>query len=214
MAEPPTVAVVDSDVGRRNRVARLFYDISRHVEPFETVDELQGCWPEADILLVHDDSTLGRCLEAMFNRGSWFPIIASGADPPVSRVADAILMGAMDYLAWPTTAEVIESRLRLLATRSQSISGLRQRVARSRQLVASLTPREREVLFCLAGGATNKIAARQLQLSPRTVEIHRANMMGKLGATHLGEAVSLAVYSDLTVRSPGDRVVDPLICQP
>jgi FixJ family two-component response regulator len=214
MAEPATVVVVDSDAGRRNNVARLFYAIFRHVEPFETVDELEGCWPEADILLVHDDSALNTCLEAVFNRGRWFPVIAYAVDPPVSRVADAILMGAMDYLAWPTTTEVIESRLHLLATRSQSITELRQRVARSRQLVASLTPREREVLFCLASGATNKIAARQLRLSPRTVEIHRANMMGKLGATHLGEAVSLAVYSDLTVRSSSDRVVDPLICQP
>ncbi|MBL0922469.1 MAG: response regulator transcription factor, partial [Phycisphaerales bacterium] len=72
-----------------------------------------------------------------------------------------------------------------------------QLMARRVDPLAALTPREREVLDWLAEGSSNKAIARELDISPRTVEIHRANMMTKLGARHAAEAVRLKLEAKL-----------------
>jgi DNA-binding NarL/FixJ family response regulator len=72
---------------------------------------------------------------------------------------------------------------------------LREAVARSR--IERLTPREREVLSGVAGGLSNRAIAEQLAISPRTVEIHRANMLQKIGANHTSEAIRVAIEAAL-----------------
>lgn len=210
-----SVVIVDSDAVRRNSIARLLYATSYHVEPYESFDELRDYWPDVAILLVNDeDGALKGMFELMHERGSWLPIMAYGVDPDPSRVADVIISGALDYLRWPFESEQILERLRLLSVRCEAFGELRRRASRSHLLVDTLTRRERQILFCLANGASNKSVARELQISPRTVEIHRANMMGKLGATHLGEAISIALYSDLSKAGADERTFDPLVIHP
>jgi len=70
---------------------------------------------------------------------------------------------------------------------------------KARTRIANLSTREREVLHWLAEGSSNKAIARELDISPRTFEIHRANMMAKLGAKHAAEAVRLRLESDMEV---------------
>jgi FixJ family two-component response regulator len=67
----------------------------------------------------------------------------------------------------------------------------------ARDRISTLSTREREVLDWLAEGSSNKAIARELDISPRTVEIHRANMMNKLGARHAAEAVRLRLEAKL-----------------
>jgi FixJ family two-component response regulator len=67
----------------------------------------------------------------------------------------------------------------------------------ARSLISCLSGREREVLDWLTRGSSNKVIARELDISPRTVEIHRANMMAKLGASHAAEAVRLKLEARL-----------------
>jgi DNA-binding CsgD family transcriptional regulator len=67
----------------------------------------------------------------------------------------------------------------------------------ARGRIENLSAREREVLDWLAQGSSNKAIARELQISPRTVEIHRANMMAKLGASHAADAVRLRIEADI-----------------
>ena len=74
---------------------------------------------------------------------------------------------------------------------AHSIGSMQRRAVEARNRLASLTPREREVLDLVSGGASNKVIARELEISPRTVEIHRANMMNKLEASHPADAVRL-----------------------
>ena len=193
------VVVLDSDSERRQHSARLLYDEAWHVEPYECVDELQGFWPNADIIIVHDDGqTIQSIFEFMLEQGCWYPVIAYAADPELSRVVDVILMGALDYLRLPTTREELRERLVLVSNRQRSISEVRSKAAHCQRLVEKLTLRERDVLFRLAKGASNKKIARELQISPRTIEVHRANMMGKLGVSHVGEAVSIAFHAGMT----------------
>jgi FixJ family two-component response regulator len=205
----PAAIVIDPESLRRNRIARLLYDAGWHVEPFDCTDELTVFWPSASMLMTHDDdATLLRTFDLMLDRGRWSPIIVYADDPEPARIVDVILTGAMDYLKWPFSRALLQDRLRTLAERENSYSEVRQRVSRSRRMVASLTPREREVLFSLTRGASNKTIARQLQISPRTIEIHRANMMGKLGVKHVGEAISMALYSELSNSQSEDEAYD------
>ena len=60
-----------------------------------------------------------------------------------------------------------------------------------------LSKRERQVLELLARGSSNKLIARELSISPRTVEIHRANMLNKIGANHTSEAIRIAIEASL-----------------
>jgi len=94
---------------------------------------------------------------------------------------------------------VLESEPRSFArtprARSVSTSKLREAVARSR--VERLTRREREVLAGVAGGLSNRLIGEKLKISPRTVEIHRANMLSKMGANHTSEAIRIAIEAAL-----------------
>ena len=67
----------------------------------------------------------------------------------------------------------------------------------ARTQIEKLTRREREVLTGIASGLSNRLIGERLAISPRTVEIHRANMLNKLGANHTSEAIRIAIEADL-----------------
>ncbi len=72
---------------------------------------------------------------------------------------------------------------------------MREAIARSR--IERLTRREREVLAGVADGLSNRLIGEKLSISPRTVEIHRANMLNKMGANHTSEAIRIAIEASL-----------------
>ena len=74
---------------------------------------------------------------------------------------------------------------------------MRLREARARSRVQKLTRREREVLTGVAAGLSNRLIGEKLSISPRTVEIHRANMLNKMGANHTSEAIRIAIEASL-----------------
>jgi FixJ family two-component response regulator len=205
----PAVVVLDSDPARRNALVRLLYVSAWHVEPYESFAELQAFLPSGSIVIAHDDDAIPRKIfDLLLERGTWRPIVFYAGDPDPSRIVDVILMGAMDYLRWPFASALLNERLRLLLERQSSVAELRQKASRSKKLIATLTQREREVLFFLAQGASNKSIAQQLRLSPRTIEIHRGNMMSKLGVKHVGEAISIALYADMSGPRGDDESFD------
>jgi FixJ family two-component response regulator len=190
--------ILDADAGRRNALVRALYGATWHVEPCDSFAELQAFWPDDGVVIAHDDGAIPeRIFELMAERGWWRPVAVYAGDPAPSRIVDVVLMGAMDYFAWPMADRLLDERLRLAIERHASFAELRQKASRSKMLVASLTGREREVLLALVEGASNKSIARDLGLSPRTVEIHRGNMMTKLRVKHVGEAISIALYAGL-----------------
>jgi FixJ family two-component response regulator len=209
------IVLVDSDRLRRNDVARFFYHSGRHVEPYESFEELRNFWPQVGIVFLHDDDDALRAIfDLMLDRGCWLPVIVYAARPEPSRIVDVILMGAMDYLEWPMGSDELAARLALLTERKASFAELRRKAVRSQRLVDTLSQREREVLFALAHGATNKTIARDLQISPRTIEIHRSNMMMKLGVHHLGEAITIALYADFASFGSDEDSSDPFALLP
>ena len=168
------------------------------MEPFEDPAELFGRWPRDGLLLVHDsDGAIGLLLEHMGRTGDWLPIIAFAEEPPTRTIVAAVLQGAVDYLVWPFTEADLGESVAIAIARAHSVAGskLKEAVARSR--VERLTRREREVLAGVAGGLSNRLIGEKLKISPRTVEIHRANMLSKMGAHHTSEAIRIAIEASL-----------------
>jgi DNA-binding NarL/FixJ family response regulator len=85
----------------------------------------------------------------------------------------------------------------LAEDRARSVAGAKLREAVARSRVERLTRREREVLAGVAGGLSNRLIGERLSISPRTVEIHRANMLNKMGASHTSEAIRIAIEASL-----------------
>jgi len=190
--------LVDSDVRRRASLSHSLSAYDVHVEPFETVRELAASWPRAGTILIHETgSAVSDLIGEMARCGTWFPIVAFAEHPRIAEVVGAILDGAVDYLSWPVSNEDLLAAL----TRAQGRSGrlgnarLRETIARGR--IERLTEREREVLDCVASGLSNRKIGEKLDISPRTVEIHRANMLNKLGASHTSQAIRIAIEAEL-----------------
>ncbi len=136
-------------------------------------------------------------LERLSRLGIWLPLIAFDAQPRPGRIVDAIKAGALDYLSLPLDPERFARCLARIEKEAELFGQARRRMIEARDRISSLSTREREVLDWLAEGSSNKVIARELDISPRTVEIHRANMMSKLGARHAAEAVRLKLEAKL-----------------
>lgn len=192
------IILVDGDVRRRATISHYLSGRGIHVEPFETVAELDGHWPRQGLILVHDaDGTIPALTEHLVRSGNWLPVVAFGEGPAPRRIVDAILGGAIDYVAWPFDDAELTHTFETAEDRAENVghAKLREAVARSR--IERLTPREREVLIGVVAGQSNRTIAEQLAISPRTVEIHRANMLHKIGATHTSDAIRIAIEAAL-----------------
>ncbi len=126
------------------------------------------------------------------------PIIVLGSSRDgVAFAVQAMRLGVVDFVAMPCAPET------LLAAVASALADIRQVAERhhaamlARSRVAAMSPREREVLDRLLTGGTNKSIAKELGISPRTVEVHRAHLMERLGARTLSEAVLSAAAAGL-----------------
>lgn len=108
-----------------------------------------------------------------------------------------MLDGAIGYAAWPGCGETLTKVLREAGTRSGAAlsAGSRQVWAMAR--IEKLSPREREILAGMVEGLSNRLIGQHLAISPRTVELHRANLLAKIGAKHSADAIRLAIEASL-----------------
>lgn len=194
MKQRPTLHIVDGSSRSRAEHARLAFSLGHHCEVYADASELVAAPPRSGIVLAHDDpdgAGVEDVLQALAAQGVWLPVVATSEDPTPSRVVGAIKAGALDYLRLPLIPERLAESLARIALEAEAYGEARRKMVEARSRIASLSPREREVLDWLAEGSSNKMIARELEISPRTVEIHRANMMAKLGASHAAQAVKL-----------------------
>jgi len=190
--------LVDGDVRRRAAISHCLSGSTIHVEPFEDSSELITRWPKNGLLLVHDDGrSIANLLGQMGRLGQWLPVIGYAQDPSTRQVVSAVLEGAIDYIAWPFTGEEIAQVVDHAESKAEVFGSAKLREALARSRVDRLTKREREVLSGVAGGLSNRMIGERLSISPRTVEIHRANMLTKMGANHTSEAIRIAIEAAL-----------------
>jgi two-component system response regulator FixJ len=128
-------------------------------------------------------------------RGIEWPVVVMTGHGEVSVAVQAMKAGAVDFLEKPFGEDVLLASLErafgLLKDRTEKAD--RRRAAQDR--IDQLSSRENEVLRGLMGGLSNKLLARRLDISLRTVEMHRANMMDRLAVGSLAEALTLAVQA-------------------
>jgi two-component system, LuxR family, response regulator FixJ len=123
------------------------------------------------------------------------PVIVITGHGDVPLAVEAMKYGAVDFLEKPYEDELLLGSVRSALNRSQQDATRDAKRAEVEAHLATLTNREREVLEGLVAGKPNKIIAFDLAISPRTVEIYRANVMTKMGAASLSELVRMALVS-------------------
>ena len=193
-----SLALIDGNLRRRVAICRQLRAFGKHAEPFEDISDMKAVWPHSGLILALDESdTIRSLVDHMSDTGTWLPILAYAESPNARQIACAVLEGAVGYIAWPfDQADLIEA----ITTALKQADGLRQsrlRQAEARIRIGALTRREREVLAAVANGLSNRLIGQQLGISPRTVEIHRSNMLHKIGAHHTSEAIRIAIEASL-----------------
>lgn len=196
MDERVTMHLVGGDSRSRATQSRLVLRMGHHAEVYADLVELLDSPPREGVIIASACVVAGgveAVLDALVDAGIAIPLVAAREAPQLEEIVDAIHGGALDFLALPLD----ESGLQRVVSHLHSDEGrhaeARRRLIEARNRIAHLSPRESEVLDWLAEGYSNKAIARELEISPRTVEIHRANMMGKIGARHAAEAVRLSL---------------------
>ena len=192
--------IVGGDSRLRAEQARLAFSLGHHAEVYSDLPELIDTRPGEGVIIACEDvlsSGLDRLLDKLGDAGIWLPVIAASHAPDVDQVVQAIRAGALDYLRLPLTEAEFARMVDHVRADNGRHADARRRVVEARQRISMLSRREREVLDWLSAGCSNKAIARALDISPRTVEIHRANMMDKLGATHAADAVRLRMEAGI-----------------
>lgn len=130
--------------------------------------------------------------QALKERGVALPVVIMTGHGDVSLAVRAMKAGAVEFIEKPFEKAVLLSAIEQGFEQLRRSGSVRERALDAGVRLQVLTPREREVLDGLASGLPNKTIAYDLGISPRTVEIHRANLMTKLEVRSLSEALRLA----------------------
>jgi two-component system response regulator FixJ len=197
-AQGLVVHIVDDDEAVRLSLALLLSSFGLTAQTYESaevlLDRIDGIAPGCLVVDVRMPGMDGLELQAeLQERGCALPVVVVTGHADVGLAVKAMKAGAFDFIEKPYSEEnllqAVRSALARVADERQSDTIAE--AARAR--IAVLTPREREVLGRLVEGRPNKVIAHELGISPRTVEIHRANMMEKLACRSLAEAVRVAI---------------------
>ncbi|KWV94266.1 response regulator transcription factor [Erythrobacter sp. AP23] len=200
MKERQILHIVGGSSRCRAEQSHLVYELGHHCETYSDAHEFLERPPEEGVILARDDPGRGGAagiLSALAGNGVWFPVIATAPEPRPGNVVNAVKAGALDYLSLPLRPTRLAQALQRISEDLDVYTQARRRMVEARSRIASLSPREREVLDWLAEGCSNKAIASKLNISPRTVENHRANLMSKLRAEHPAQAVRLQLEAHL-----------------
>ncbi|MCP3713290.1 response regulator [Paraburkholderia sp. CNPSo 3274] len=195
------VFVVDDDEHVRNALCRVLRSFAFSVQAFESASAFaQGAdltnAPSCLLLDLQLPDLNG--IELQRQLGGIMPIVFISAHGELGTAVQAMKAGATDFLAKPVEASVlIEATGRALERGRQLFEqrGLRAEIERR---VASLSPREREVMALVVTGRPNKLVARELGTAEKTIKIHRAHVMQKMRVTSLAALVRLVLRHGLT----------------
>ncbi|XUM20045.1 response regulator FixJ [Bradyrhizobium oligotrophicum S58] len=198
MAERAKVYVIDDDEAMRDSLNFLLDSSGFDVTLFENAEIFLGRLPTLNFGCVVSDVRMPgidgiELLKRMKAAGSSFPILVMTGHGDVPLAVEAMKLGAVDFLEKPFEDErlvaMIETAIQQAEPAAKNESVAQDILAR----VASLSPRERQVMDGLMAGLSNKLIAREYDISPRTIEVYRANVMTKMGANSLSELVRLAM---------------------
>ena len=194
------VHIVDQDAGRRAQLASQLYASKIHAEIYESIEEFFDCALTRGVVLISDEphqADLGSAIEAMQMEIGYLPVALYSPSPNPREIIEAMSWGVLDYLQWPCSTADLICAVRRLVDAGERMGRRERRYAKAQKLIRLLSGREMDVLKCLVSGASNNEIASRLGISPRTVEVHRANMMRRLNARSVADAVRIGLYAGL-----------------
>jgi two-component system, LuxR family, response regulator FixJ len=195
MAGSAVVHLIDDDEDVRRALAFLLGTAGLAVKVYESAvlflekydGSRDGCIV-SDVRMPEMDGI--QLLRRLSELNVKLPVIVMTGHADVAMAVEAMKVGAVDFIEKPFSDEILLAAIQTaLARDGRATDNLDQ----IRTRLASLTPREKEVLDGLLAGHPNKTIAYDLGLSPRTVEVHRANVMTKMGAGSLSELVRMTI---------------------
>jgi two-component system response regulator FixJ len=196
------VYVIDDDEAMRDSLDFLLNSSGFDVALFENAQGFLDALPKLALGCVVSDVRMPgidgiELLKRMKALHSPFPVIIMTGHGDVPLAVEAMKLGAVDFLEKPFEDDrlitMIEAAIRQAEPAARSEALTQDIVAR----IATLSPRERQVMKGLIAGLSNKLIARDYDISPRTIEVYRANVMTKMQAGSLSELVRLAMRGGL-----------------
>jgi len=207
MSDRPTVFIVDDDEAVLRLLHTLISSVDLEVETFRTaqafLDAFKPTRRGCILLDIRMPGMSGLELQReLRERGIRLPVIFLSGHGDVQVAVHAMKAGAADFIEKPFNNDLLRDRVQKAVAESQYADQTRMRKDEVEMRIATLTPREQQVLDLVALGNTNKTIARQLAISQRTVEIHRAKVMDKMRAESLAELVRMVALLDFWKKRP------------
>ena len=192
----PTVYIVDDDDGMRRALGILMttvgYQPATFAGPREFLAKYDPNQSGCLVLDVRMPEMSGLEVQQHLNRnGSMLPVILVSGHGDIPMAVQAMKDGAFDFLQKPFRDQELLDRINAALKQDAENRASVDRLADLKQRADSLTPREREVMALVVDGKANKVIAIDLGLSERTVEIHRSNVMEKMGARSVAHLVKM-----------------------
>jgi FixJ family two-component response regulator len=195
------VFIVDDDEAVRSSLTLLLKAFGWPAQTYASAQEFLAAFdPHRAGCLVLDIRMPGmsglELQDELNSRGAMLPIIFITGHGDVPMAVEAMQRGAMDFLQKPFRDQDLLDRINKALEQDRAGRELLGNRERIRERMAQLTPREQQVMALVTQGKANKVIAADLELSQRTVEIHRAHVMEKMGANSLAHLVRMVIEAE------------------
>jgi FixJ family two-component response regulator len=208
---PGTVHIVDDDASFRTAIERRLKKAGYAVATYPSSQQLLDSLPdetEPGCILLDvriPDMSGPELQDRLFRLGSTLPIIFLSGYADVATTVRTIKAGAENFLTKPVSSEQLLGAIERAMTHHEASRGQKQKQNAQRELLVTLTPRERQVLEGVVQGKINKQIARELGATERTIKAHRQRVMEKMKVQTLADLVSLAGRLGILTGNSGDR---------
>ncbi len=197
MSSEPTVFVVDDDSEVRDTLKWLVESVGLNIETFASAQDFLNAYdPNRPGCLVTDVRMPGmsgiELQEKLMAEEVTLPIIVVSGYADVPTAVRSMKGGAIDFVEKPFNEQMMLERIQLSILEDARLRQKRAQRERAQARLKSLTPREHQVMDLVILGKSNKQIARELDISPKTVEVHRSHVMAKMEAHSLAELVVIA----------------------
>jgi two-component system, LuxR family, response regulator FixJ len=206
MQPEPVIYVIDDDDAVRQSLEFLLKTAGHTVRSFETAKAFIEILPELRSGCIITDVRMPEItgidlLRRVKEHHADIPVIVITGHGDISLAVEAMKLGAVDFLEKPFDDDQLLTALKATLSRDADMAERKAEVTEINDKLAALSNRERQVLDGLVAGNANKTIAFDLGISPRTVEIYRANLMTKMAANSLSDLVRMAMMAGILENS-------------